>query len=432
MRRNTAWWLFWGALSLIVYTYIGFPIILVLRALIRPRAIKRGAELPKVSMIVAAYNEASVIIQKLDNTFALDYPRTHLEVVVASDGSDDGTDALVANYQAAGLRLLSLPRQGKNLTLNAAVAAANGDILVFSDADTMLIADALRHLVAPFCDPEIGGVGGERRHIGKTTQAVGNRMLWRAKRSVKQLLSRAGSMTTAEGQLYAVRRSLFRPLPGDVNDDFFTASQVAAAHYRLVFEPRAAAYPFEGTTATSPFRPKVRIITRWLRAIWLMKRLLNPFEYGFYAIQLVSHKLLRRLVVVPLFVLGFSAPTLWRRSWIYKLVTLGQLGFHGAAVLGFLLKESRIGRLKILRRTLYWDMTNVAALIAIFNMLKGERYNIWTPQRTAPGATASEAQRSENRLIQKPNSEPVGTPAKNLNGAGLHELDVAIKASKGI
>src|SRR5215510_11970188 len=129
MRQIVGLWLFWGSLGLIAYTYIGFPVLVALRGWLRPRPVKSGAATPTVSMIIAAYNEATVIKDKLDNTFALDYPHELIEVVVASDGSDDCTNQMVSSYGAANVRLLALPRQGKNRTLNSAVAAATGEIL---------------------------------------------------------------------------------------------------------------------------------------------------------------------------------------------------------------------------------------------------------------------------------------------------------------
>ncbi|MBI1879540.1 MAG: glycosyltransferase [Chloroflexi bacterium] len=170
---------------------------MALRAFVWPRPVKRALGTPRVSIIIAAYNEASIIIQKLDNALALDYPHDCLEIVVASDGSDDGTDDLVAQYGAPQVKLLSLPRQGKNLTLNAAVAEANGDILVFTDADSMFAPDALHHLIAPFNDEEVGGVAGDYRHDTGAAGGANERDYWSFERTLKWLQSRAGSMTSA-------------------------------------------------------------------------------------------------------------------------------------------------------------------------------------------------------------------------------------------
>src|SRR6185295_3920031 len=227
----------------------------------RPRPIVAAAQgfAPSVSLIVAAHDEAGVIERKLDNALALDYPRSRLEVIVASDGSTDATNALVRRHAAPEVRLLALPRGGKNATLNSAVRAARGEILVFTDADAMLGADALRQLVAPFADPAVGAVAGERRQAGHDDSAR-KRALWTAKRGLREALSRGGSATAAEGQLHAIRRELFRELPRDVNDDFFISAQAVLAGLRLVYAPGAVSEPFAASTALSaPFGRKVRL-----------------------------------------------------------------------------------------------------------------------------------------------------------------------------
>ena len=384
-QRTPRWWLFWGSLGLIVYSYAVFPLLLMLRGLLGRRAVQQSAQTPLVSVIIAAYNEAAIIVEKIENTLALDYPRDRLEIIVASDGSDDATNELAARFDAP-VRLLALPRQGKNRTLNAAVEQAHGEILAFSDADSLLAPDALRQLVAPFADPEVGGVGGEHRYATNMFGASGERGFWKLKRGLRQLQSQAGSMTTAEGQLYAIRRELFRPVPPDVTDDFFISIQVPAAHRRLVFVPEAAAFETVGTAPQATFARKVRITTRWFSTIWRMRRLLNPFEYGFYAMQLISLKLLRRLTVAPVALLAVSSPLLWRRGWLYKLATIGQLLFHGAAALGYALDGKRVARNKLVRTALRFDMNNVAALMALSNVIRGKRQSNWTPQRAPVAA----------------------------------------------
>ncbi len=389
MITTVIWWLFWGAFGLILYTYIGFPVLVALRGLIAPRRVKCGGDTPNVSIIIAAYNEAEVITNKLDNLLKLDYPRQQLEIIVASDGSDDGTNELVLRFKAPEVRLLALPRQGKNLTVNAAVASAKGDILVFSDADSMLAPDALRHLVAPFADPEVGGVGGDYRHANNGVEAAGERAYWNYDRILKEMQSRAGSVTSVSGALYAIRRSLHTPLPSGVTDDFYTAAQVVAAHYRMILELRARAF---GPVAESPqaeFNRKVRIIARGLRGVWLSRRLLNPFKYGFFSLQLLSHKVLRRVMVLPLILLFFAAPALWQLGWIYQLATLGQLLLHGMAAIGFWLYKSGMRQPRLLRLPFFFDMVNAAALSAIVRVLKGERRDIWATPRSALEAVAS-------------------------------------------
>lgn len=388
--RSPSRWLFWTSAGALAYAYAGFSLVAVLRGVLRARPVAAGGELPAVTVIIAAYNESGVIGQKLASTMALDYPKERLEVIVASDGSSDGTAEEARRWAADGVRLLDLPRRGKNLALNDATAAARGDILVFTDADTMLPADALRHLVAPFADADVGGVAGERRHADHLASRR-KRALWAGKRTFRRQLSRAGSVTAAEGQLHAIRRELFRPLPPDVNDDFFISAQAVAAHRRLVYEPRAASYPVAGGTAVrAPFGRKVRQTERWLRAVLRMRRLMNPFEHGFFAIQLVSHKVLRRLAFAPLLVLAVTAPALWGRARVYRVATLAQVALHGAAALGFVLRRRGIRRAKLLRPPLAFDMANAAALVAVVRTLRrqGAGEALWAPQRVSPAGDA--------------------------------------------
>jgi len=382
-RRTPAFWLFWGALGTLLYGYIGFPLLAALRARIAPRPVARDeAYRASVSVIIAAHNEAAVIERKLENTLALEYPGQLVELIVASDGSDDGTVALAARAGGPRLLVLDLPRQGKNRTLNAAVAAASGAILVFSDADSMLDTAALRLLMAPFADPTVGGVGGDYRYASGAGGG-GERAYWSLDRALKLWQSRADSMTSATGQLYALRRELFVPLPDGVTDDFFTSVQVPLAHKRLIFEPRAVATGPIASTTRAEFRRKVRVITAGLRGVWLARRGLNPRTHGLFALQLCSHKLVRRLNVLPLLTLSAVAPLLWQRGPLYKLTATGLWGLHGLGLLGFLLRDTRLGRLKLLSLPLFFELVNSAALVALLGLARGDRHDTWVPERAA-------------------------------------------------
>jgi glycosyltransferase involved in cell wall biosynthesis len=372
---------FWLSAGWFAYTYAGFPILVTLRGLLRHRPLAGGETLPSITVVVPAYNESAIIAEKLTNTLALEYPPELLEVIVASDGSDDGTNDLVARF-GRGVRLLALPRLGKNGALTRAARAANGEILVFTDADTMLTKRTLLHVAAPFADPEVGGVAGERRHgreskPGRTVAAHGKRLL-------RTLMSRAGSVTSAEGQIYAVRRQLFEPVPENVPDDFWISTRVVARHRRLVYEPEAASYPFAGATIVRhPFERTVRMTGPLFRSFWLERNLLNPAEYGFYSLQLISHKLLRRLVFVPLLGLAVTAPALRSNGRVYYSVSLAQGILHGASLAGLLFRGTKLGRLPPLQAALTFDRRNVAAAVALLQQLRGvrPRDDMWDPQR---------------------------------------------------
>jgi cellulose synthase/poly-beta-1,6-N-acetylglucosamine synthase-like glycosyltransferase len=376
--------LFWTATAAIVYTYALFPLLLVVRGWRRPRPYLEADVTPTVSLILAAHNEADNIAAKLENVLALDYPPERLQLLVASDGSDDGTNEIVAAYAARGATLLPLPRLGKAAALNAAVAAANGDILVFSDANSIYAPGAIRALVRPFADPQVGGVAGNQQYLnGRDDSAAGKgeKSYWHLDRLLKAWESQAGNTISATGAIYAIRRPLFQEIPGGVTDDFFTSTGVIARGYRLVFAPGAVAYEPVAASARREFGRKVRVISRGLRAVLLRRELLNPWRYGFYALQLFWHKLLRRLMAFPLLLLALVSPLLWRRGRLYRAATLAQLGFYGLAGSGWLLRQTPWGSLKLFAIPFYFCLVNAAALVAAGNLLRGERIERWKPER---------------------------------------------------
>lgn len=385
--------LFWITATLIVFAYILFPAVVFVRGRLVRKPYTSADITPPISMVIAAHNEAANIGAKLDNILAMDYPRQQLEVIIASDGSNDGTNEIVQAYAAQNVRLLPLPRQGKAPALDAAVAAARGDVLVFSDANSMYHPQALRALARPFADAEVGGVAGNQVYTSKKSDGLsgdGEQSYWSFDRKMKQSQSKSGNAISATGAIYAIRRSLFRGVPVGVTDDFAVSTDVIAQGYRLVFAPDAIAYEPVAGTGGVEFGRKVRVITRGLRGVLVVRReLLNPLRYGFYSFQLFAHKVLRRLVVFPLLLLLLISPLLWNVGLIYQLATLAQLAFYGCALAGLLLSNTAIGRLKIFTIPFFFCMVNVASLIAAINMIRGHRIDFWEPQRHGQAAAAS-------------------------------------------
>jgi len=385
--------LFWVAVALILFTYLLFPALIFVRGRLFVRPYTTADIIPPLSMIIAAHNEADGIGAKIGNILSLDYPRAQLEVIVASDGSNDGTNEIVRSYASQGVTLLALPRQGKAPALDAAVAAAHGEILVFSDANSMYGTGALRALARPFADPEVGGVAGNQRYLSKKSESLsgdGEKSYWSFDRKLKQSQSRSGNAISATGAIYAVRRSLFRGVPVGVTDDFAVSTDVIVQGRRLVFAPDAEAFEPVAGSGGAEFGRKVRVITRGLRGVLVVRReLLNPFRYGFYAFQLFAHKVLRRLVVFPLLLLLLISPLLWRQGLIYQIATVAQLVFYGCALLGLLLATTRLGRLKIFTIPYFFCMVNAACMIATFNLIRGHRIDFWEPQRQTDSAAPS-------------------------------------------
>ena len=391
--------LFWASAAIVGYTYVGFPLVVLVRGRLRPTPYRAADITPTVSLLVAAHNEARGIARKLENALALDYPADRLDIVVASDGSNDDTEAIVATFVGRGIRLLQLPRQGKALALNAAVAASTGEILVFSDANSLYAADAVRRLVRPFADPSVGGVAGNQRYRpGSASDATtaGEQVYWDFDRLLKEAESRAGSTISATGAIYAIRRTLFRGVPVGVTDDFAVSTSVIEQGYRLVFAPDALAWEPVASSGSMEWDRKVRIMTRGLRGVFERRALLNPTRYGFYSVQLVSHKVLRRMTGIPLIVLALLSPALWRRGRVYRLATVLQSAFYLLGIVGLVLGQRGIARHRLLAAPSFFITVNAAAMTALWNIVRGRKIDRWDPAR-AP-ASLGDRQSERERM----------------------------------
>jgi glycosyltransferase involved in cell wall biosynthesis len=368
----------------VAYTYAVFPALLLVRSKLRPRDHRCEPITPSLSMIIAAHNEEQAIAARVENALGLDYPADRLEIIVASDGSTDATADLVRACGDARVRLLDLPRVGKAAALEAAVAAATGEVLVFSDANTAFAPDALQRLVEPFADPEVGGVAGDQRYLPDSeaaTVAEGERGYWDLDRMLKVAESRAGNVISATGAIYAIRRSLFQPPPAGVTDDFAISTAVIAQGSRLVFAPDAVAFEPVAKSGDAEFARKVRIMTRGLNGVVLRRELLDPRRHGFYSVQLLSHKVLRRLMAVPLAVLAVTSLALGFRSKLLGLFGLAQAGVYGMGAAGLALARRGGPRIRILALPAYFVMVNVASLRAAWNVARGKRIERWEPRR---------------------------------------------------
>jgi cellulose synthase/poly-beta-1,6-N-acetylglucosamine synthase-like glycosyltransferase len=376
---------FWLATAWLGMTYAGMPLLSLIRGRRFARPFRTADITPRVSVVIAAHNEAAVIGTRLDNLLALDYPREQLEIVIVSDGSTDATDQIVAGFADRGIRLLAPGRVGKGAALEAAVAASTGDILVFSDANSHYAADAVRALVRPFADPSVGGVAGNQVYLREGDSdgtAVGERGYWDFDRLLKRAQSAAGSVTNGTGAIYAIRREHFGPIPEGVTDDMLNTVRVVDQGRRLVFAEDAVAYEPVAPSGELEFRRKVRIMTRSFRALILMRRLFDPRRTGWYAVQLFWHKVMLRTAALPLVALAVVSPMLWSRGPVYKLATMGQLACYALAVAGIALARRPIGRKAPLAVPAYFTLVNLASLRALLNVVRGERVDRWVPRRT--------------------------------------------------
>jgi cellulose synthase/poly-beta-1,6-N-acetylglucosamine synthase-like glycosyltransferase len=377
--------LFWLSSAVVVQTYVAFPLITLARARLRPQAVLAADVTPSISVLIAAHDEARSIGRKLESVIGLDYPPELVEIVVVSDGSTDGTPEAAAIDPR--VRVLVLPRVGKAAALNEGIAATSGEVIVFTDANSRLAPDALRKLVRPFADPGVGGVAGDQRYEapdgaadGRGT-ADGERRYWSFDRVLKEAESAGGNVIGATGALYAVRRDLVEPVPAGVTDDFTTSTGVIEQGKRLVFAGDAAVFEPVAGSADAEFRRKVRVMTRGLQAVVHRRRLLDPRQHGFYAYQLVNHKVLRRLMGVPLLALLVASARSAPRGRMYQAALVGQLAVYGPGLVALARPEGRTARSRLGGVAGYFCLVNAAGLVAAWNVLSGRRIERWEPER---------------------------------------------------
>jgi cellulose synthase/poly-beta-1,6-N-acetylglucosamine synthase-like glycosyltransferase len=379
----------------VVWVYAGYPALLRLLSRIRPRPRERKPIHRPLTVLVAAHNEEKVIAAKVHNVLTSRYPAELIEIVIASDGSTDNT---VEEARRAGAhRVLDLPRVGKITALNAGVEAASGEVIVFTDADSMFRPDTLDELMANFADPTVGGVSANevsRIEGDASGVARGEGLYWRYEQSIKRYEDKIGSAVSASGRLYAVRRSLFRPSTVTAGtDDFVISTQVIKAGSRLAFDERTIVLVDTPLEATHELRRKVRVVNRGLRAAFSLGHLLLPWRGGFYSVQVLSHKVLRRFLTF--FLLTALAASVWLVTLdpAWWLVLGPQLLFYGLALAGWVGRGHAWGRARPLWIPYYFCLVNLAAAIAVLSVLRGVRFETWEVAREARGPVALQAGR---------------------------------------
>jgi cellulose synthase/poly-beta-1,6-N-acetylglucosamine synthase-like glycosyltransferase len=338
---------------------------------------------PSVTLLISAFNESQVIAAKLENALALEYPRDRLEIMVISDGSDDGTDEIVQRFSPRGARLLRQePRMGKTAGLNLGVSEARGQILVFSDANAMYQPDAVRRLVRHFSSPQVGYVVGNARYYEKGTEsysAQSEGLYWKLETYLKKKESIFGSVIGGDGAIYAIRRELYSPLlPTDIND-FLNPLQIVTRGYSGVFESAAVCYEEAAENFSQEYRRKVRIISRSLNALRRVPEVLNPLRHTRHWFLLVSHKVLRWFAPFLMILCLAASLALWRFP-LYKGAALLQVAFYLVALLGWKWRPAnKMG--KPLALAFYFCMVNLASLVGCVRCFRGDLSGKWAPPR---------------------------------------------------
>ncbi|HEY7286741.1 MAG TPA: glycosyltransferase family 2 protein [Vicinamibacterales bacterium] len=388
--------IFWCSAGVLLHTYAVYPVLLVVLGSVRQlasdlrfgltrrtrRVKRRDADAPRVSIVFAAHNEESVIARKMANCASLEYPIERLEVLVGCDGC---TDSTAARARAAATENVVVhefgDRSGKPAILNRLMPLASGDVVVFCDANTEIEPDAIHTLVRHFRQPDIGCVCGELRLRSRDGGAMGEQLYWRYETLLKFLESRSNMLIGANGALFAIRRSLFAPIPTDgIVDDFLIALNVRAAGHRIVYEPEAVAWEEAAPSARHEFRRRVRIGAGNFFALRHTWRLLSPTA-GRVALAFWSHKVCRWLVPLALAAMQISAFTLAREPFYGMTASLfGVLGL--LALLGHRL-DARAQYWAPASIPYYFASMNLALLLGLVAFLRGTQTIVWAPTARA-------------------------------------------------
>lgn len=365
--------LFWTSLALVTYTYAGYPLVVWLLSRRReqqaPRETKdcNHSPLPRVSIIIAAYREESVILERLNNLAKLDYPSDQLEILIGCDGNEDLTGELVSTYDNEQVRLIQFQqRRGKASVLNDCVPQATGEIIVFSDANTNMDPQCIKQLVRHFQDESIGCVCGQLILEDPTTGKNVDGLYWKYENFLKHCETKLGAVLGVNGALYALRKSLYSPIPAHtVNDDFLIGMRVHLAGHRLIYDDTAFASEETATSVHAEFRRRIRIGTGAFQSLRYLKGLLNP-KYGYIAFAFWSHKLLRWLC--PGFmVMALVANLCLLQNPIYQITLLTQGLFYLSAFVG----------MKFVNGSRYLKLCRVPGMFVQMNLALGIGFCRW-------------------------------------------------------
>ena len=374
----------WVAFGVVLYVYVGYPILLWIVSRIYQREVQHAETTPSVTLVISAFNEADVIKGKLENSLGLDYPRERLEVLVISDASTDDTDRIVQSFEGQGVRLLRMPgRGGKTVGLNAALQHASGDVVLFSDANILYKPDTIRCLVKNFADPAVGCVTGDSRYLEEMDSAahVQENAYWGYERMIRTMESQIGSTVGGDGAIFAIRRHLYRPLAPEAINDLVIPLQIVEAGYRAIFEPSAIGFEPSAGDFRKEFRRKRRIVNRSWRGVMSVTSVLNPFCVGVFSWQVWSHKVLRWLIL-PLVILSAVGCFMASESgWIYQLGVWGFVGSLVLAAIGAMLPERGGGLVRIAHGMFYFYLVNLAAILGVLKALTGQVEMVWAPER---------------------------------------------------
>ena len=369
---------FWVALLGCGYSYALYPLLLALwpaRAAFAPPA-GANASPPAVTLVIACRNEAGRLRHKLENALAVDYP--NLEIVVASDASDDGSDDIVREYAARGVRLIRSPeRRGKEHAQGLAISQTTGEIIVFSDAGTDLPPESIGHLVENFADPSIGAVSSEDRFVTEDGRVVGEGAYVRYEMWLRRLESRRAGLVGLSGSFFGIRRAIARAWNASIPSDFACALYAVKAGMRAVSDPRVVGVYRDIKDPSKEFGRKVRTAVRGMTAVAVLREVLNPVRYGLFSFQVWSHKVMRWLVPAFMVLLLVASVALARVHPLYAWALAAQCVGYGIVVAAHV--APRLRAYAPVRLAYFFVQVNLALGRAGLDFLRGRRIVTWDP-----------------------------------------------------
>lgn len=382
--------IFWIASLLLLHTYFFYPVILLLLERARRWAESVGFDnplpnesaLPSVTLVVSAYNEAGCIEEKIRNSLSIDYPADKLQILIGSDGSTDGTDEVIRRFEGERVRLWRGERAGKASVLNACIPNASGEIVVLSDANTMIDPQALKSLVRHFQDPDVGVVCGKLKLYNRASRDYEESLYWKYESWLKLYEGRHGAVMGANGGLYAIRRRLFTALPANtIIDDFVIAIRMMEQGFKVTYDSEAIAYEETTEDYQKEFKRRVRIAAGNFQSLAMVPEMLLP-SAGFRAFAFWSHKLLR-WCAPWLMAAAFVSNLFLLSEPLYRLIFVGQAMFYALAM-GGKAKVFR-GQLRRIASVAYYFVTmNFALAVGLWKYVRGQQGAAWERTARAP------------------------------------------------
>ena len=388
---------FWVLFGIIFYTYVGYGIVLYLMVLIKRLFTKKKVlnltpdELPEVTLLIPAYNEKDYVAQKMKNTMSLNYPKDKLNIFWITDGSDDGTNIIVEQYENVNC-FHKDERKGKINAMNRVMPFVKTPISIFSDANTDLGKDSIMHIVNCFADEKVGCVSGEKRIVDKDKDAAagaGEGLYWKYESTLKKWDAELYSVVGAAGELFAIRTELYNEVEADtLLDDFIISLRVAKQGYTIQYNPEAYAIENASQNVEEELKRKIRISAGGIQSVVRLRDLLNIFKYGLLSFQFISHRVLR-WTITPLCLL-LLIPVSGSLAVMEGLTTFGfyssffwfQVFGYTAALLGWLL-EHKSTRIKALFVPYYFFIMNLSVVLGFFRYIKKNQSVNWERAKRA-------------------------------------------------